>query len=269
MLAEPSVSPAVRRLWMVGGSLAAVVVLVFGLIQAVSVLAHEEETVVTVLDDMSQLRTVEVRNGAGSVHVAGTADDAVTITARVSHGLRSTGHGHRTEGDRLIIDASCPTIGSTFCGVTYDVEVPEDVALVVRAGNGGVTVSDVSGDVDLESDNGRVEAVRLAGDARLRSDNGRVTGTELTSAEVDAESDNGRVELSFRRSPRAVAAASDNGRVEVVLPNRTADTDVEYRVEVSSDNGTTTNQVRTDPFSSRSIDATSDNGSVTVRYALG
>jgi hypothetical protein len=256
--------PALNRLWRVGGSLAAVGVLGVGTVQSVSLLAHEEETVVHRFDGAA-VRLVDVSNQAGAVHVVGTDGDEIQVRARVSHGMRSTGHSERIDGDRLVLRASCPVFGSSFCHVTYTVEVPEDVDVRVRA-DGRISVSDVTGDVDASTDNGRVEAARVGGDVLLASDNGRVVGTELSAGTADADSDNGRVELTFLDPPRSVTARSDNGSVEVVLP----DTPDDYVVDVSSDNGTAASpDIRTDPESGRTVTASSDNGDVTVRYAPG
>lgn len=253
----------VFHLWRIGGSLAAVGVLGFGTMQSVAQLAHEEETVVRHFDG-AELGVVDVRNSAGSVHVVGSDSDEITVTARVSHGLRSTGESARMDGDRLVLRGSCPVIGSNFCEVRYTVAVPGDVDVQVRAVD-RISVSDVTGDVEATTDNGRVEAARIDGDVELYSDNGRVVGTDLRAGVARADSDNGRVELGFLTAPRTVSATSDNGSVEVVLP----DTSDAYRIDdVSSDNGSAaTPEIRIDPQSDRTITATSDNGDVIVRYA--
>jgi hypothetical protein len=255
--------PRLWRTWRIGGSLFAVVVLGFGVMQAVAQLAHEEEIVVRHFDGTG-LRLIDVDNGAGSVHIVGTRSDRVTVRARVSHGLRATGESARVEGDRLVLHGSCPVLASNFCEVVYTVSVPEDVDVDIRA-DGRISVSDVTGDVEASTNNGRVEASRIDGDVDLTSDNGRVIGTDLRSGIARADSDNGRVELGFLAPPRAVTATSDNGSVEVVLP----ETPDDYRiVDVSSDNGSAaTPEININPDSSRTITATSDNGDVTVRYA--
>jgi hypothetical protein len=262
--AGPAARPAVRRLWQIGGSLAAVGVLGMGTMTYVSQLAHEEETVVRHFDG-SGLRLVDVHDTAGRVEIVGTRGDDVRVQAHVGHGLRSTGHSERIEGDRLVLRATCPIIGSNFCGVTYVVEVPEDVDVRVRSDQ-RITVTDIHGDVDVNTDDGSVEVARIEGDVELSSDNGRVTATDLRSATAHAESDNGRVELGFLDPPTDVTATSDNGSVEVVLP----DTQDDYVLDVSSDNGTAASpDIRTDPESPRTVTASSDNGDVTVRYARG
>lgn len=251
-----------HRFWRGAGALAAAVTLVAGTYQVVTQLAHEEETLTAEIDG-SAISRVEIDNGtSGRVSVVGTDSGTIDMTARVSHGLRSTGHSARVVGDRFVIGASCPNFGSSFCRATYQLEVPEGVSVVIHS-EGRVSVSDIDGPVTVSTDNGSVEATRIRGDVDLSSDNGRVVATGLFGAVGEGRSDNGRVELGFAEPPRTVVADSDNGRVEVVLPDRPG---VAYRVELSSDNGTESLQVDTASDSPRSVTARSDNGDVTVRY---
>jgi hypothetical protein len=258
---RPAVTPGLRRLWRIGGSLAAVGALVIGTGQVAGALAHDEETVRTVFA-AADITRVEVFDDAGHVRVVGTDTDAIEVVAHVSHGLPDTRHSERVVDGVLEVRARCPEPFAVWCGVDYTIEVPTDTDVTLR-GESGLDVSDVAGDVDIDSDNGRVTATRLSGDLRLRSDNGRVVGTALASTGVEAEADNGRVSLSFAESPRSVSARSQNGSVEVVVPD---DADVAYRVDADTDNGSVSTLVDTDRDSDRTITALSDNGSVTVRY---
>lgn len=268
MLVERPASGRTTKLWRLGGSLVAVVLLGFGTLRVVEQLAHEQETMVTEFD-ASELRTIDVRTDAGSVHILGTSDDTVRMTARVDHGLRDTEHNERIEGDRLVVRGDCPGFLSSFCNVDYDIEVPRAVAVVVHTGNDQATVRDVTGDVTASTGNGRVELVGATRAVQLRSGNGRVVGTELSSEKVEASTGNGSVELTFAESPRTVTATSGNGRVEMVLPNRPVDRRISYRVDATSGNGSTDADIRTDPQSDRSITARTGNGRVTVRYPSG
>jgi hypothetical protein len=259
-------SPRVRRAWLIGASLVTVPVLLFGATQVASALAHEERTEVSEFD-AAGLRGVDIDNAAGSIRIVGVEDaDTVTVNARISDGWRSTGHDVRREGDRLMIEGSCPVFLSDWCNVRYTIEVPSDLAVVAAADNGRVTVTDIAGDVEASSDNGRVELARIEGNVALHSDNGSVTATELRRASrAEATSDNGDVRLEFLDPPDDVVARSDNGSIEVVLP----DTGELYQVDAHSDNGTvSTGGVGTRPGSDRAITADSDNGDVTITYAL-
>jgi Putative adhesin len=260
----PTRSPRVRRVWMIVASLVTLPVLLFGGVQLASALAHEEHTEVTEID-AEGLRSVDIDNEAGSVRVVGVEDaDAVTVTARISQGWRSTGHEVRRDGDRLVVEGRCPVFLSEWCSVRYTIEVPADLAVVADNDNGRVTVTDIAADVEASSDNGRVEVARVEGDVRLESDNGSVTATDLRAGRAEGTSDNGAVRLELVDAPDEVVATSDNGSVEVVLPR----TDDLYAVDASSDNGTVSFPIRTDPDAERTITAQSDNGDVTVTYAL-
>src|SRR5262245_22502356 len=259
-------SRRVRRTWLVVGSLVTLPVLLYGASSVASGLAHEERTEVSTFD-AAGLRSVDIDNDSGSVRVVGVGDaDDVTVNAHISDGLRPTGHDVRREGDRLVIHASCPAFLADWCSVRYTVEVPSDLAVVVHASDGRVTVTDVGADVEASSDNGRVELARIEGNIEVRSDNGSVTATAIGQASrAQASSDNGDVRLEFLDPPDDVVARSDNGSVDVVIPYVGA---IAYNVEADSDNGTVSFPIRTDPDGERTIRATSDNGDVTITYAL-
>jgi hypothetical protein len=254
-----------RAAWMILGGLFAAAMLVFGTMQAVTALAHEEETFV---DDFaaSDVATIDVRNDAGGVTIRGSDSNSDTITVRseVSHGLRRTGHSERIQGNRLVLDSSCPIFFSTFCNVTYTVDVPTEIDVVVRGSAGSITVSDVTGDVDLATDGGGVDVTRVDGGLlRMDSDAGSVSATRIGSSDVEATSDGGGVHVVLVQPPQSVHADSDGGGVEVVLPR---DDDIAYRVEAHSSAGGEENLVNTNQDSDRTITATSDGGGITVRY---
>jgi hypothetical protein len=228
----------------------------------VTLLAHEERTEVTPYDAAS-VRSIIVDNSAGSVTILGSPERSeITVTARISDGLRATGERQDLIGDRLELQASCPVIGGDWCRVNYTVELPANVDVRVDADNGRIRVQGLDGVVDLDTDNGRVEAVDITGDLTIAGDNGSITASELASSTVVAETDNGSVTLEFVEPPTSVEARSDNGSVEVVLPN----TGVAYRVDVNTDNGDVSDNIDIAPDSVRSIIAETDNGDATVRY---
>jgi hypothetical protein len=254
--------PGVRRAWRIVGSLGVALLLIYGVYQAVVGLAHEEYTFERSFD-AEGIAVVEVdHNAEGSIRIVGADTDTISVTAHVDDGLRRTGHNERVDGDRLVLDSSCPMFGSVFCRVSYSLEVPHGVEVVATTNNGRVTVTDIDGDVEARSDNGQVELARIGGTIRADGDNGSLVLVELTSADVEASSDNGRVELQFDEPPQRVVADSDNGSVEVVVP----DDDRPYLLDTDTDNGSVQESVAHDPSSTRLIQATTDNGDVVVRY---
>jgi DUF4097 and DUF4098 domain-containing protein YvlB len=117
--------------------------------------------------------------------------------------------------------------------------------------------------VALTSDNGDLHVSNLTGALTMTTDNGDVAATGLTSPSVRLGTDNGSARLSFAQPPASVTTNADNGDVVVHLPTP----GVAYDLHTSTDNGTVSTPIRTDPTSGRRISATSDNGNITIRYA--
>jgi hypothetical protein len=253
----------VRRAWIVGGSLLTIGVLLVWTAQIVSALAHEETTVVDTFP-AADIRRLDLRSNNGSVEIQGREVDEITVTAEISHGLRPTRTRATVDADTLQVRSSCPLL-TTWCEVDYRIVVPSDLVVSADTDDGRLILRDLTSDVVATNDNGPVQLTRLSGDIRASTDNGRIQATGLRADVVVARSDNGRVRLQFAEPPNEVKATTDNGRVDVVVPD-TADT---YRVETRTDNGSTDMTVRTEPGSTRSIVARSDNGDVTVRYPEG
>jgi hypothetical protein len=261
----PPPSVKARRLWRFGGSVIAVILLPFGVLNVVSQLAHEEHTEVREFP-AEGIRLIEVHNSTGHVRIVGDergagSDGTITVTTHVSTGLRKTGHSQRIDGDRLLLDATCPSFLSSFCEVVYTIDTPPGVDVLVRA-EIGVAVEGIDGDVDVSADQGSVELSRIGGTLRADSDQGSVRGSGLRSSDVEATTDQGGVALRFDAEPRRVVVDSDQGDVEVVVPTG----DAFYRLDTDTDQGRVVRDIRTDPLSDRSITATTDQGNVLLRY---
>lgn len=253
-----------QRLWIIVGSVITVAALAFGTFNVVSLVAHEEVTETSTFD-AAGIVALDVRTGNGTIEVVGDDVEEITLVADISHGLRRTDHRAEVEGDTLVVRSDCPHLSFTWCSVDYHLVVPADLSVVASSDNGRLTLRDLTGDVDADSDNGRIELIRISGDVEATTSNGRVEGDGLRAAVVTATSRNGSVELTFASPPTAVEARTSNGSVEVTVP----DDDTAYRVETDTDHGSIDAAVRTDPSSDRFIVATTNNGSVRVRYPTG
>jgi DUF4097 and DUF4098 domain-containing protein YvlB len=200
----------------------------------------ETETVPT--DGIAALELV-TDNGALDIR-GGDVDDIEIETTYQEHERGDGTSSVRVEGDRLRVEGECDSSWFEQCSVSYRIVVPVDLAVSLETDNGRVDLSGLAGRVDVYTDNGAIEARLLATD-------------------VHAESDNGRVALTFAEVPRAVEARSDNGSVEITVPA----SEFAYAVDAESDNGDVDVSVTTDPSAERTIDASSDNGAVTIRQA--
>ena len=255
-------SPTLNATWLAVGSIVAVVSLLFATMQTVGLLAHEEHTEVITVGDPA-VSVLDVASDGGRIEVIGANVEAVHITARVSDGLVATQFRHQVVGDRLEVRVRChAVVTGPWCRAGLRILVPRSLEVKVHAEDDTISVRGLTGRVDAQTSNGAVEAEALSGDALLKSSNGSVRASRLRSPSIQASTDNGSVHLEFEVPPRSAIAQSNNGGVEVAVPRG----DEGYDVDVSSNNGSTHDLVRTDSTSGHRIVASSDNGSVTVRY---
>ena len=249
--------------WRAVGGVLAIGSVGWGAFNVVELVAHEERTEVTTYD-AGDVDILDVDNSNGPVTIVGSAErDEITVTARISDGLRATGEEQTLVDGRLELRGSCPTFGSQWCEVKYTIEVPSAVDVRADTDNGRLSVRGIDGAADLEADNGAVEVSDLTGNLTINGDNSSITATQLTSDAVIAETDNGSLTIELLEPPTSVEARSDNGSIDVVLPN----TEDAYALEISTDNGDVSDDIRTDPASPRRILVETDNGDAIVRYA--
>ncbi|WP_420451993.1 DUF4097 family beta strand repeat-containing protein [Ilumatobacter sp.] len=262
---EGGPTPAVaRRAWLPIASVLTLLALGWGTWNVVAVLAHGERTDIV---DYTEIRAVSIDNDDGWVTVrSDDGADAVTVTTTISEGLRAPDVSAEVVDGQLVLESSCPSLMSTWCSVTYTIDVPTHTDVTVRSDNGRIELRGVLGAVDIGGDNGSIEADALeATSLRLETDNGSIRASGALAPVVTAETENGSTRLFFDRPPGAVDAESKNGSVEVVVPA----TGEAYDVDASSDNGGETVSVPVDSRSDRRIDAHTRNGSVSVRTERG
>lgn len=232
-----------RPAWRIVASLLAIAALMWGTLSVVNLLAHGERHFTRTFT--GAISSVEVSTDRGSVRVIASDRDDVALSAYVSDGLGGTDHSTRMRGSRLLIDAECTFPVAYWCTASYTLRVPRNVRVVLWSGSGDVSVT----------------GLRSAAD--LTSDHGDVTASRLRSRFVHADASHGSVHLGFVVAPEQVLASSQHGDVTAVVP-RTSDS---YRVELSSDHGSTQNDLRTDPTARRLVQLSSEHGDVTARYA--
>jgi hypothetical protein len=232
-----------RPAWRILASVLAVAALLWGTLNVVNLLAHGEQHVRRTFA-AEGIRRIDVSVDRGSVRVIASDRDDIAMGAYVSDGLGGTDRAERVRGDRLLIDADCTFPIAYWCSASYTLRVPRDVKLVLWTGSGDVSVSGTASDVDLTSQHGSIDA------RRLRSEHAR------------AGSEHGSIHLGFADAPMQVRGSSEHGDVTVIVP-RTGEA---YRVDLSSDHGSTNDDVRTDPTARRTVDASAGHGDVTVRH---
>jgi len=122
------------------------------------------------------------------------------------------------------IRSSAPEFGrDRGWAVSYEIFVPHRTGLNLKAHNGGIKISDVTGEIDFEALNGGVSLARLGGAVKGKTTNGglkiELTGTKWDGSELDVSATNGGVSLEVPENYSARFETSTvNGRVSVDFP---------------------------------------------------
>ena len=107
--------------------------------------------------------------------------------------------------------------------VSYELLVPMQMGLSLRSTNGGVSVRDVEGRIDVSTTNGGVKLANVAGDVRGRTTNGGVDveldGASWRGEGLDVQTSNGGVRLAIPADYSArLEAGTVNGGLNSDFP---------------------------------------------------
>lgn len=179
----------------------------------------------------------------------------------------------RRDADGLRVTLS---LGSNWRGARLIASVPHESNVAARTDDGRITVTDLSGTVEVFTDDGRIQGEGLRGSVRARTDDGSVrlreidgdvvVNTEDGSVDVsgilaglDASTDDGRIVV--RAAPGSIMREdwnlhSGDGRVRVDLPR-----DFSTLLDLATDDG----RIRVDDR----FGGDADRGAETLRRVIG
>lgn len=193
----------------------------------------------------------------GGVSVKGWNRPDVLVRMRVSVGgedaaaAKSMASQVRLNASAGLITAAGPEArDNTHWSASFEVMVPHSVNLKATAHNGGITISDVAGDLNFSTHNGGLHITRVNGTVKGQTQNGGVhaklsgarwegAGLELTttnggvhlevppsySAQLEASTVNGGFKTAFGEAPkgrgeRKLTAAMGSGGAPVKVTTR-------------------------------------------------
>ena len=146
------------------------------------------------------------RNGGATVK--GWSRNEVLVRARVE-GWGNSDSDARVTASQVYIDASGghvqargpESLNNTGWSVSFEIFVPQATSLTAKTANGGITVSDIRGNLSFEATNGGIHLSRLAGEATGTTVNGGVnielTGATWEGSRVQVTTRNGGVSISI------------------------------------------------------------------------
>lgn len=201
---------------------------------------------------------VETRNGSVTVTRADVSEVMIAAEVRAQTEERAKAAKVRAERDAsgtLIVGIDWPG-GSAMGGegATFDIRVPSARGVVIKTGNGRISLTGCAGPADLRTSNGTIIVDDHDGPVTAQSSNGEIN-LDFVEGAIDAQTSNGRITITDAAA--AVKARTSNGRVRIALTNDNAGP-----VEAKSSNGTMTLMVG--PAFAGELHASTSNGGVTI-----
>jgi len=166
----------------------------------------------------------------GGVSVKGWERREILVRARVQTAARTEAEARDLAGQIRIetggaqIRAEGPSNSRDLqWSVSYEVFVPQQSDLSLKAHNGGISIADVRGRIEFEALNGGVALKRLAGNVRGHTTNGGVTvdltGDRWDGEGLDVRTTNGGVTVAVPENYSArLETSTVNGGLKVGFP---------------------------------------------------
>ena len=182
----------------------------------------------TVLSARSE---VKISNGNGGIEVIGQDRNDIAFEARVmatagsKEDAESLLHEVKIDlGDTIHADGpNGSMLNRRSWYVNYRLLVPRHIAAQLHTVNGGIELSDLDGNANVQTTNGGIALHDLAGDVHVRTTNGGIhadlSGDRWNGAGLYADTTNGGIHVSVPAQYSAhLIAGTTNGGVSVGLP---------------------------------------------------
>jgi len=166
----------------------------------------------------------------GGVTIKGALRGDVLVRARVE-ASGDTQAAADSMASQVTIDSSGGQVramgpesrDNAWWSVSYEIFVPQNSDLTVKAHNGGITISDVRGTIKFDTTNGGVHLKRVAGDVSGETVNGGLqvdlAGTIWDGRQMDVSTRNGGVTLTMPAAYSAhVQAETRSGSIQSDFP---------------------------------------------------
>lgn len=198
----------------------------------------------TTYDVQGAVTKLDLTGGSGSVEVT-AGDGPLRVEERHVYADLPPLTSHRVEGGTLyLLDRGCGKAADAEgpCATHYRVEVPRALAVTVKVRTAPVTVTGLTGTLDITTDVGEIKGSGLAG------------STKATTSVGD-------VELRYAVAPPAVDVTNDVGATRVFLPAQGA-----YRIDAKTAAGPTVD-LPSRPDARNTVTLRSTSGAITVAPA--
>ena len=139
------------------------------------------------------------------------------------------------DGNKLYIHVNWPE-GKRHSreGCSFEVKIPDAMAVILKTSNGNITTSDLGGAADLKTSNGSIDVKNHHGSLLAVTSNGNIIANDI-EGEIDTKTSNGSI--TIQRAPGIVKSKTSNGKITLSMkPQATGPIDLKTSngsVEVS------------------------------------
>lgn len=166
----------------------------------------------------------------GGVSVKGWDQSGVLVRSRIE-GWADDESTARSILPQVRVDTSAGRVAATGpsqanhqgWSVSYEIFVPRNGDLSLKAHNGGISISDVRGNIDFDTMNGGVSLHRLGGNVEGKTMNGglsiELAGNRWDGTKLDARTTNGGVSITMPENYSAhFEGSTTNGHIDLGIP---------------------------------------------------
>ncbi len=167
----------------------------------------------------------------GSIKIEGWDKGSILIQARIQAKARSEEKAEEilseieveTSGNKIYADGPRYFGSEKSWSVSYSLMVPLKSNLKLSALNGGISIRDIDGSIDVKTVNGGIELEGLSGDVDVDTTNGRITaelaGDRWHGRGFEARTTNGGIKVQVPDNYSAALSANTvNGGIHVDFP---------------------------------------------------
>ena len=214
----------------------------------------------TTLAQPGPVRSLEVDVEVGRVEVVPGEGDEATITRSRRYLVREPRTSEGLVDGVLRVSAECDIPVAVGCAVDYRLQVPIGVPVRIRTERGTVSVTDMTGTVEVDAGAGNVKLIRTRGPVKVDTSAGNVDGVDLAVQFLDATTGAGRIRLSVAEPPGRLGLKTGAGSIDVGLPT----TPGGYRVATDTSAGKVDVTVEQNEGGSRAIIASTGAGNIRI-----
>lgn len=264
-----------RRRWPV---IVLIVVLVLGLLGAASYLSSSVFGKTTNLPQRSfqvtGTPTLVIKNDTGKVHIQRGSDSTVSVKASEYTGffdnpdnIQVTTTQNGNEIDVIVTEKDSFHIGISYEKVDLDIVLPASSNIQANLDTGNIEISDVSGQMNLETDTGSIDIKRadISGNSSFNVDTGSIDFENGSiSGQTHFSTDTGKITFDGSLAPNGnYTFEADMGSIDLTLP-----ADSSFSLDARTDTGKVNNDFASSSVGSNptsKLQIITDTGSISLR----